>query len=99
MNEVHDWSGLEGLAVLIKRSGRRVRSGYVEAVTSAGDVLWLEGHGVEPRRLFHKDDGYEVWHNSADMAGDLNGTTLGSTIVHVYSNEDGERFILSLPIE
>lgn len=99
MNEVHDWSGLEGLTVLIKRSGHRVRSGHVEAVTSAGDMLWLEGHGVEPRMLFQKDEGYEVWHTSVESAGDLNGTTLESTIVHVCSNEEGERYILSIPIE
>lgn len=99
MIRFHDWSDLQGVAVLIKKNGRRVRSGHVEAVTPAADVLWLEGHGVEPRTLFHKDEGYEVWLDPANLAEKLNGPTSRLTIDHVYSNEEGERIILPLPID
>lgn len=99
MNQVHDWSVLQGVAVLITKNGRRVRSGYVEAVTIAADVLWLKGHGVEPRTLFQKEDGYEVWLDPTNPTELPKETTSCFTIDHVFSTNEGQRIILQLPID
>lgn len=57
---VDDWQELRGRRVRIQKDGRIVRSGYVEQVTREADVLWLEGHGVHPRQLFEKAEGYSI---------------------------------------
>ncbi len=96
MYRIYDWSDLQGLTVEITKNGRLVRSGHVEAVTPAADVLWLEGCGVERRQLFHKDDGYEVWLDPADWAEKLGLTS--PTLNHVYSNGEGHLVVFPLPV-
>ena len=96
---VNDWRVLEGQTVRITKNGRVVRSGCVDAVTPAADVLWLEGHGAEPRTLFLKNDGFEVWLDSANPSSKQNGPVSGFTIDHVHANDDGELTILSVPVD
>jgi len=38
-----------------------VRHGTVDAVTRDGGALWLRSEGIEPRQLFVKSEGFEVW--------------------------------------
>jgi hypothetical protein len=52
------WNDLLGQQVQIHKHGRFIRSGYVEDVTYAGDALWLQGHGADPRMLYLKADGF-----------------------------------------
>lgn len=58
---VENWTGLTGRVVQIRKDGRIVRNGHVEAVTPAADALWLGVHGADPRALFEKAEGYSVW--------------------------------------
>ncbi|MFD1211335.1 hypothetical protein ACFQ36_04685 [Arthrobacter sp. GCM10027362] len=58
---LESWDLLPGTLVEIRRSGRAVRTGRVDAVTVNADVLWLSANGSHPRRLFEKAEGYEVW--------------------------------------
>ncbi|GLB69124.1 hypothetical protein [Arthrobacter mangrovi] len=53
-----DWEDLLGQQVQIRKDGHLIRIGYVEDVTQTGDALWLENHGIDPRKLFTKADGY-----------------------------------------
>ncbi|BCW35837.1 hypothetical protein StoSoilA2_18930 [Arthrobacter sp. StoSoilA2] len=58
---IEDWTCLAGRIICIRRNGRPVRIGLVEAVTPAGDMLWLRRGWVEPRALFQKECGYTAW--------------------------------------
>jgi hypothetical protein len=58
---VENWNDLAGRVVQIRKGSRVIRSGHVEAVTPAADVLWLGIHGAEPRALYEKAEGYTVW--------------------------------------
>jgi len=58
---LENWNDLAGRAVQIRKDGRIIRNGYVEAVTPAADILWLGVYGAEPRALFEKAEGYTVW--------------------------------------
>lgn len=60
------WDLLPGTPVEIRRSGRTVQTGRIDAVTVNADVLWLAANGSHPRRLFEKAEGYEVWPARAD---------------------------------
>jgi hypothetical protein len=55
-----DWKSFIGQQVQIHRSGGFIRAGYVDDVADSGDVIWLGGHGIDPRRLFMKADGFTV---------------------------------------
>jgi hypothetical protein len=44
--------------VRLHRSGWPPREGYVEDRTLKGDIVWVVSLGE--RRLFHKDDGYNL---------------------------------------
>ena len=58
---IENWRELAGRAVQIRKAGRVVRTGHVEAVTPAADILWLGIHGADPRALFEKAEGYTAW--------------------------------------
>lgn len=58
---VEDWTNLAGRTISVRRGGRLIRVGLVDAVTPDGDMLWLQSEGVEPRALFHKADHYTAW--------------------------------------
>lgn len=64
---VDDWTGLAGQVVCIRKKGRLIRVGQVEAVTPNGELLWLQQEGVEPRTLFQKIERYTAW-TAADAA-------------------------------
>lgn len=57
----NDWAQLPGRAVEVWLEGDRVMAGVVEQATDDGSVLWIAAHGAEPRRLFDKSTGYQVW--------------------------------------
>ena len=78
---IDDWTGLVGQVVCIRRNGRLIRVGQVEAVTPSGDVLWLQQEGVEPRALFQKVDSYTAWTIT-------NSTLEEVPIVHVFLNQE-----------
>jgi hypothetical protein len=64
MNEerVLDWAVLPGEEVQIRKHGRSVRQGRVEAVTADSSILWIEASGASLRTLFEKSEGYTAWH-------------------------------------
>lgn len=63
-----EWHPLLGLDVTVKRDSTVIRRGRVDAVTSDDQILWLEGHGAERRRLFERSEGFETWIDSNDDA-------------------------------
>lgn len=64
MGDSPDWSDLMGLRVHVKKDGRIVRTGYVDAVSASADILWISQEGAEQRSLYEKSQGYyavSVW--------------------------------------
>jgi hypothetical protein len=59
----HAWLPLVGEDVQIRRHGTVVREGTVDAVAADDSALWIRAHGIEPRRIFHRADGFSVWIN------------------------------------
>lgn len=57
----HSWIGLVGEWVLIRRSGRDIDEGFVDAVTEDDQILWLAQEGVDSRRLVTRAADIEVW--------------------------------------
>lgn len=55
------WQPLTGQQVVVKYKDEEIRRGVVYAVTGDDQILWLDGDGAEPRRLFERADGYDVW--------------------------------------
>ncbi|TJY67192.1 hypothetical protein E4J89_15880 [Arthrobacter sp. CAU 1506] len=55
------WHPLIGRQVAIRRQGNVVRYGTVDAVTRDDEVLWLRPEGPDPRQLYEKSEGFEVW--------------------------------------
>jgi hypothetical protein len=56
-----DWKTLVGRWVQIRVNCMLVDQGVVDAVTSDNSVLWLEADGALGRRLFMREDNFEVW--------------------------------------
>lgn len=57
---IKDWTLLPGASVEIRQQGSSVCTGYVDAVTDDGKILWVNSPG-ENRRLFEKDEFFEAW--------------------------------------
>lgn len=57
----HNWRPLLGKVVQIRKNGKIVRSGVVDAITDDGLILWIAGEGACTRQMAHQHDGYEVW--------------------------------------
>lgn len=55
------WQPLIGQPVIVKLQDEEIRRGVVDAVTDDDQILWLDNDGAEPRRLFHRADGFNVW--------------------------------------
>ena len=55
------WQPLVGQLVIVKLLDEEIRRGVVDAVTDDDQILWLDSDGAEPRRLFHRADGFKVW--------------------------------------
>ena len=55
------WQALIGQMVIVKLLDEEIRRGVVDAVTDDDQILWLDSDGTEPRRLFHRADGFQVW--------------------------------------
>ena len=60
LGDHEDWSRLIGQQVHIRKDGLTIRSGQVEAVAGSGETLWIAAHGVEPRALYDKTQGYRA---------------------------------------
>ncbi|MGK3955911.1 hypothetical protein ACLKOZ_06925 [Arthrobacter sp. R4] len=59
----HTWHPVIGQRVQMRRGGIIVREGIVDAVTLDDSILWIAGGGLEPRAMFQRTDGFEVWLN------------------------------------
>jgi hypothetical protein len=57
----YDWLPAVGETVEIRRAGRTIRAGTVDAVAADGSLLWLATEGLHLRALFERSEGYEVW--------------------------------------
>ncbi|WP_442892933.1 hypothetical protein [Arthrobacter sp. USHLN218] len=55
-----------GQTVSIIENGRPLGMGTIDATTADGTLLWIQLHGVEGRRLFHKDDQVHIQLSSHD---------------------------------
>jgi hypothetical protein len=60
-SRLDNWALMPGTLVEIRRKGRHVRTGRVDAVSLDAELLWLANDGAVPRQLFEKAEGYEVW--------------------------------------
>ncbi|MEV7135909.1 hypothetical protein AB0N24_23865 [Arthrobacter sp. NPDC093128] len=60
LRRIRDWTLLPGSSVEIRQQCNAVCSGYVDAVTDDGKILWLSAP-VQDRRLFEKAQFYEAW--------------------------------------
>lgn len=57
----HDWTAVLGQSVEVRHHGELFRVGLVEAVTPDGSILWILGHGVLPRMMVERLEGYKAW--------------------------------------
>ena len=57
---ITDWTLLVGASIEIRQQGHPVCSGYVDAVTDNGSILWIQPP-AQNRRLFEKAEFYEAW--------------------------------------
>ncbi len=55
-----DWSTLEGVVVEIWRGGSLVRRCLIDAATKDSSVVWSAADGNNPRRLWDKNENFEV---------------------------------------
>ena len=55
-----NWEELVGRQVHVRKDGRIIRTGYVDAVTYAADAVWIQAYGAEPRALYEKARGHAV---------------------------------------
>jgi hypothetical protein len=60
-SRLDSWAVMPGTFVEIRRKGRPVRTGRVDAVSLDAELLWIAHDGAVPRQLFEKAEGYEVW--------------------------------------
>ena len=60
MKCIKDWILLPGVSVEIRHQGTTVCSGYVDAVTHDGKILWVNPP-AQNRRLFDQAEFYEAW--------------------------------------
>lgn len=60
LRRIADWTLLTGASIEIRQQGSPVCSGYVDAVTEDGTILWLRP-SAQGRRLFEKAAFYEAW--------------------------------------
>lgn len=64
---ITDWTRLTGASIEIRQDGSPICSGYVDAVTHDGSILWLRPL-AQNRRLFEKAEFYEAW-STEDRTG------------------------------
>ena len=60
LRRITDWTALTGASIEIRQQGNPVCSGYVDAVTEDGAILWMRPT-AQNRRLFEKAEFYEAW--------------------------------------
>lgn len=56
-----DWQRAHGQYVEIRRSGKTVHTGTVDAVMPDNSILWISASGAYPRTMFEKSQGDEVY--------------------------------------
>lgn len=57
----HTWHPVIGQRVQMRCSGIIRREGIVDAVTLDDAILWIAGGVLQPRMMFQRTDGFEVW--------------------------------------
>jgi hypothetical protein len=60
IRRINDWTLLPGASIEIRQQDRYVCSGYVDAVTDDGEILWVRSPSQD-RKLFEKAEFYEAW--------------------------------------
>lgn len=61
MHLQHDWPALIGRVIDVRRDGRTIRTGRVDGTTSDGAILWISAHGVQPRTMYERGEGFTAW--------------------------------------
>lgn len=56
-----DWHRALGQHVEIRRDGKPVRTGIVEAVMPDASLLWISAEGPNTRQMLSREDGYSVY--------------------------------------
>ncbi len=56
-----EWLPLVGQVVEVRLEGNSIRRGRIDAVTPDDAMLWIAPDGAEARRLYLRNDGFEVW--------------------------------------
>lgn len=59
--EAQNITVLLGQTVQVEESGVVIREGEVEAITEAGDLLWIGASGCEPRAIYGPALGHRVF--------------------------------------
>lgn len=59
----HTWHPVIGQRVQMRSGGFIVREGIVDAVTLDDSILWIAGGELQPRSMFQRTEGFEVWLN------------------------------------
>lgn len=60
LRRIDDWALLIGATVEMRQQGIPICSGYVDAVTQDGTILWLQAP-TRSRQLYEKAEFYEAW--------------------------------------
>jgi nucleoid-associated protein YgaU len=55
-----EWLPLAGEFVEVRLDEQLIRSGWVDAVTSDGEILWIAAQGAEPRTMFERSQCFTV---------------------------------------
>jgi hypothetical protein len=56
-----DWQRALGQYVEVRRHGKSVREGTVDAVMPDNSILWISAAGPFPRQMLEKAEGYQVY--------------------------------------
>ena len=66
MRLVDNWPALVGRTAEIRRSGKSICRGVVDATSASGALLWIVPI-ADSRRLYEKAAGYEAWSDDAGL--------------------------------
>lgn len=61
MEKSFAWHGLVGLPVEIRKDGKAIARGIVDAAMPDSSIVWLEPQGARHRTLYEAESKYEVW--------------------------------------
>jgi hypothetical protein len=64
-----DWSTLVGARIQLRRHGKYIRSGVIDAAMPDSSVLWLAADGADARQMFEAELGYQAWIYPRELDG------------------------------